>query len=290
MRSDAVRHQSRNRRAALGAILGVATGLRAADVARADDGTPTHVADDVASRPVAAAPPDASGSEMIRVVKPVRPSGPRRVGIQAGHWKMAEVPDEMARMAGQTGTSAAGFVEWQVNLDIAGRVATRLRSEFIDVDILPATVPEGYLADAFVALHADGDRTGNDRGFKAAHGSRRGPYESRLVTAIIEEYGRATGLPWLPDVSRNMTGYYAFAWGRFRAAVAPHVPAAILEMGFLTHADDRAMLVGQPDRSADGVSRGILRFLEEVPAGVAFAEDLLVPPAPTWWRRVAPGT
>lgn len=291
MRSDAVRHQSRNRRGALGAILGVATGLRAADVARADDGDTTTVPDAVASRPVAAAPPPVGpGTDTIRVPRPVLPSGPRRVGIQAGHWKMAEVPDEMARMAGQTGTSAAGFVEWQVNLDIAGRVAKRLRSEFIDVDILPATVPEGYLADAFVSLHADGDRTGNDRGFKAAHGSRRGPYEPRLVTAIIEEYGRATGLPWLPGVSRNMTGYYAFAWGRFRSAVAPHVPAAILEMGFLTHADDRAMLVGQPDRIADGVSRGILRFLEEVPAGVAFAEDLLVPPAPTWWRRVAPGT
>ena len=208
----------------------------------------------------------------------------------AGHWKMAEVPDEMARLAGQTGTSAAGFVEWQVNLDIAGRVASRLQAQRIAVDILPATVPEGYLADAFISLHADGDRSGLDRGYKAAHGSRRGPYEPRLVTAIIEEYGRTTGLPWLPGVSRNMTGYYAFAWGRLRSTVAPHVPAAILEMGFLTNAEDRAMLVGQPDRVADGIARGIMRFLEEVPAGAAFADDLLVPPAPSWWRRMAPGT
>jgi hypothetical protein len=280
-----------DRRDALRLLAGGALGVFGqVAVAHADDLDTASVPEGVAVRPAAVVPPSgASDSDMIRVARPVLPPGPRRVGIQAGHWKMAEVPDEMARMVGQTGTSAAGFVEWQVNLDIAGRVATRLRSANVVVDILPATIPEGYLADAFVSLHADGDRTGNDRGFKVAHGSRRGPYEPRLVTAIIEEYGRATGLPWLPGVSRNMTGYYAFAWGRFQASVAPHVPAAILEMGFLTHVDDRAMLVGQPDRIADGISRGIMRFLEEVPAGVAFAEDLLVPPAPSWWRRVAPG-
>ncbi|MFM7196518.1 MAG: N-acetylmuramoyl-L-alanine amidase [Chloroflexota bacterium] len=281
-----------DRRDAIRACAGIVLALLGdVAVARADDGDTSTAPDAVALRPVAAAPPpDGPASDMIRVPRPVVPPGPRRVGIQAGHWKMAEVPDEMARLAGQTGTSAAGFVEWQVNLDIAGRVAARLQAQRIAVDILPATVPEGYLADAFISLHADGDRSGLDRGYKAAHGSRRGPYEPRLVTAIIEEYGRTTGLPWLPGVSRNMTGYYAFAWGRLRSTVAPHVPAAILEMGFLTNAEDRAMLVGQPDRVADGIARGIMRFLEEVPAGAAFADDLLVPPAPSWWRRMAPGT
>jgi N-acetylmuramoyl-L-alanine amidase len=281
-----------DRRDAIRACAGIVLALLGdVAVARADDGDTSTAPDAVALRPVAAAsPPVGPASDMIRVPRPVVPPGPRRVGIQAGHWKMAEVPDEMARLAGQTGTSAAGFVEWQVNLDIAGRVALRLQAQRIAVDILPATVPEGYLADAFISLHADGDRSGLDRGYKAAHGSRRGPYEPRLVTAIIEEYGRTTGLPWLPGVSRNMTGYYAFAWGRLRSTVAPHVPAAILEMGFLTNAEDRAMLVGQPDRVADGIARGIMRFLEEVPAGAAFADDLLVPPAPSWWRRMAPGT
>ncbi len=281
-----------DRRDAIRACAGIVLALLGdVAVARADDGDTSTAPDAVALRPVAAAPPpDGPASDMIRVPRPVVPPGPRRVGIQAGHWKMAEVPDEMARLAGQTGTSAAGFVEWQVNLDIAGRVAARLQAQRIAVDILPATVPEGYLADAFISLHADGDRSGLDRGYKAAHGSRRGPYEPRLVTAIIEEYGRTTGLPWLPGVSRNMTGYYAFAWGRLRSTVAPHVPAAILEMGFLTNAEDRAMLVGQPERVADGIARGIMRFLEEVPAGAAFADDLLVPPAPSWWRRMAPGT
>lgn len=270
-------------------MLGVAVGLgRGLGTARADSTDRSGVSDDVTSGQSVA--PIVPAPDWVRVARPWIPPGARRVGIQAGHWKMAEVPDEMSRMAGQTGTSAGGFVEWQVNLDIAGRVANRLRADRVEVDILPATIPEGYVADVFLSLHADGDRSGQDRGFKVAHGSRRGPYEPQLVTAIIEEYRRATGLPWVQGVSRNMTGYYAFAWGRFRATVAPHVPAAILEMGFLTHPEDRALLVGQPDRVADGIAQGITRFLEEVPAGVAFAEDLLVPPAPPWWRRGAPNT
>jgi hypothetical protein len=77
-----------------------------------------------------------------------------------------------------------------------------------------------------------------------------------------------------------MLGYYAFSWSRFQAAVAPHTPAAILEMGFLTSAADRTLLIGQPDLVATAVARGLLRFLDEVPAGAAFANDLIVPPLP----------
>lgn len=275
------------RRRAVGArlVAGAAAMLApgtAAAVARAEDASTAPVAPPppAAAGPFAAGPGDGQGA-MIRIPRPVVPPGPRRVGIQAGHWRMADVPPELARLAGQTGTTAGGVTEWQVNLDVAERLAARLRADGLAVDVLPAAVPEGYLADAFVALHADGDRSGNDRGFKVAHGSRRGPYEGRLVAAIVDEYGRATGLPWLPGVSRNMTGYYAFAWSRFRSSVAPHVPAAILEMGFLTNAEDRAVLVGQPDRIADGIARALRRFLDEVPAGAAFAEDLMVPAPPS---------
>ncbi len=291
--------------AAVAVVLGVGPGLGRWGIAAADDHAPAlgyageapatgMGSGPIPGLPVASVPVPGLGlgdvgNVMVRVARPVMGPGPRRVGIQAGHWKMAEVPDELRRIAGQTGTTAGGVTEWQVNLDVAERVASRLRGEGIAVDILPAAVPAGYLADAFVSLHADGDRSGHDRGFKVAHGSRRGPYEGRLAAAIGEEYGRATGLPWLPGVSRNMTGYYAFAWGRFAASVAPHVPAAILEMGFLTSEADRVLLVGQPDRVADGVTRGIRRFLEEVPAGAAFAEDLVMPVPPSWGRRVPPG-
>ncbi len=275
------------------AVAGISTALSGIRVALADDGS---VSPDAGTAPPGDLPATAASTTvvgsvdpgaMVRVSRPVMPEGPRRVGIQAGHWRMADIPDELRRLAGQTGTSAGGFAEWQVNLDIANRVASLLRDDGIAVDVIPATVPEGYLADAFLALHADGDLSGTRRGFKAAHGTRRGPYESQLVRAIVEEYGRVTGLPSNGEVSRNMTGYYAFGWSRLRSSVAPHTPAAILEMGYLTHPDDRAVLTGQAERVAGGIARGIRRFLEEVPAGVAFAEDLVVPPAPAWGRRPA---
>lgn len=272
-------------------VAGMASALSAIRVVTADEGVASPdavpaVPDDapatVASRAVVGG---IDSGAMVRVSRPIVPAGPRRVGIQAGHWRMADVPDELRRLAGQTGTSAGGVAEWQVNLDIANRVASILRDDGIAADVIPATVPEGYLADAFLSLHADGDLSGTRRGFKAAHGTRRGPYEPQLVKAIVEEYGRVTGLPSNGEVSRNMTGYYAFGWSRLRSSVAPHTPAAILEMGYLTHPDDRAVLTGQAERVASGIARGIRRFLEEVPAGVAFAEDLLVPPAPAWGRR-----
>jgi hypothetical protein len=216
----------------------------------------------------------------VRIPKPEVPAGPRRIGLQAGHWRTSEVPDELRRLEHSTGTRWGAVTEWQLNLDIANRAAAILRGHGYVVDILPTTVPSGYLADVFVAIHADGDTDGSGRGFKAAHGSRRGPYEGHLVRVLLEEYGRATGLPQDSRITRNMLGYYAFSWSRFQSSVAPHTPAAILEMGFLTSAADRALLLQRPDVVATGVANGILRFLDEVPVGAAFANDLIVQPAP----------
>jgi hypothetical protein len=235
---------------------------------------------------VADAPPAApeggplSALAPVRVPRPAVPPGPRRIGIQAGHWLTAEVPEELRRLEHSTGTAGGGVLEVQVNLDVANRVAAILRARGYHVDVLPTTVPPHYLADVFLALHADGSPDPGARGFKAAHGSRRGPYEGQLVQAVTEEYRRVTGLPTDPIISRNMRGYYAFSWSRLQSAVAPHTPAAILEMGFMTNAADRALLVGRPDLVAEAVANGLQRFLDEVPAGAAFAEDLILPPLP----------
>ena len=48
----------------------------------------------------------------------------------------------------------------------------------------------------------------------------------------------------------------------------------------MTNAADRALLVGRPDVVAEAIASGLLRFLDEVPAGMAFAEDLILPPLP----------
>lgn len=230
--------------------------------------------------PVALAPPGGAivQTSGVRIPKPAMPTGPRRIGIQVGHWETDKVPAELGtRITFQTGTSWGGVNEVDVNMDIAQRVKAQLVARGYVVDIIPTTVPVGYLADVFVALHGDGDETGQKSGFKIAHGSRRGPYEDRLVSVLREEYAKTTGLEWDPQVTRNMTAYYGFNWGRYQHAAAAHTPAAILEMGFLSNGHDRDVMVNRADAVATGIVNGIQRFLDEVPRSKIFGEDLIVP-------------
>jgi N-acetylmuramoyl-L-alanine amidase len=63
-----------------------------------------------------------------------------------------------------------------------------------------------------------------------------------------------------------MRYYYAFNSRRYCHAVAPGVPQAIVEAGFLTNAADRGILLGNPDAAARGLADGILRFLRDSPS------------------------
>lgn len=231
-----------------------------------------------AAAPAVAAPAvDTTG--YVRVKKPDLPTGPRRVGIQAGHWLTEQAPPELGRILSQTGTSWAGIKEVEINLDIARRVAAILGAKGIVVDVLATTIPPGYVADAFLALHGDGDGVGAKSGYKIAHSTRRGPYEDALVRRVGEEYAKATGLAFDDGgVSRGMLGYYAHAWTRVRYATAPHTPSAILEMGFVSHDHDRWLLTTRADTVAQGIATGLLRFLGEHTREMIFGDDLLVPP------------
>ncbi len=232
--------------------------------------------------PVALAPPGGAVVQAngIRIPKPAMPTGQRRIGIQVGHWMTDQVPAELGtRITFQTGTSWAGVQEVDVNMDIAQRIKAQLTARGYIVDIIPTTVPVGYIADVFLALHADGDGTGENSGFKIAHGSRRGPYEEKLVAQLRDEYAKLTGLPDdFEHMTRNMTAYFAFNWGRYQHAAAAHTPAAILEMGYLSNDHDRDLLVNRADGVATAIVNGIQRFLDDVPRSKIFGEDLIVPP------------
>jgi hypothetical protein len=196
------------------------------------------------------------------------PPGPKRVGIQAGHWRYYDSPDELRNNRFNPGTSGGGKAEWEVNLDISQRVVDRLREFGYVVDLIDATPPIRYRAHVFLSIHADGDVTQQLRGFKV--GSARFspiPEEDKaLCDALWEEYGAVTGLQKQPNqVSNRMTGYYAFNSRRYQHAVAPGVPAAILEMAFLTNPIDREFLFRQPDRVAKGIIDGLRRYLDSIP-------------------------
>ena len=214
-----------------------------------------------------------------RIPKPAVPDGPRRVGIQVGHWQTENVPPELRILEVQTGTSWNGIKEVDVSLDVATRVKAILEAKGIAVDLLPTATPPGYLADVFVALHSDGDGVGTNSGYKLAHSSRRTPYEDRLLQDLKEEYGAATGLGYdAQGISRGMINLYSFVWFRYRSATSPFTPSVILEMGYLSNDGDRELLTGHSDVVAAGIANGIERFLGEVPSTQLFGEDLLVPP------------
>jgi len=188
--------------------------------------------------------------------------GRKRVGLQAGHWLVEQVPSELRGLG--HGASGGGKAEWEVNLDVARRVADLLRAADVDADVLPATVPVEYQAHVFLSIHADGDESGRNRGWKLGRAAWSATPEAddRLMREISELYGVATGLPVDPiGASRRMTAYYAFNSRRYCHAIAPGTPSAILEMAYLTNATDRERLLGNPDAIARPVADGIVRFL-----------------------------
>ena len=188
--------------------------------------------------------------------------GRKKVGLQAGHWQTEQVPTELRGLG--HGATGGGKAEWEVNLDVARRVADLLHAADVDAEVLPATVPIEYRAHVFLSIHADGDESGRMRGYKLGRAAWSATPEAddRLMAAISEAYGRATPLPVDPvGASRRMTAYYAFNSRRYCHAIAPGTASAILEMGFLTNATDRETLLGDPDAVAQGVADGILAFL-----------------------------
>lgn len=214
-----------------------------------------------ATRP---APATEAASPTIIPTPTARPAGmPLRVGLHVGHWRTSELPDELARLRTSTGAYVNGLAEVDLNLAIARRVEQLLVNQGVIVDVLPATVPPSYDADAFVAIHADGVDGASKRGYKLATPWRTSQASRELLEALDAAYGRATGLPKDDTITVNMRGYYAFNYRRHVHAIARTTPAIILEMGFLTSAADRAIMYGKADLVAAGISNGIMRYLQQ---------------------------
>lgn len=193
-----------------------------------------------------------------------RPAGPPKVALQVGHWKLQEMPDEfenLKRTGG--GASGGGKTEGEVNLAIAEAATELLQEKGVTVEILPATIPPDYWADALVSIHADGNENITVSGYKIAapRWDRTGKAEI-LSSFIEEEYGKVVDLPLDPNVSRNMRGYYAFNWRRYEYSMHPMTVGAIVETGFLTNPHDRKIIVDNPHLAAKGITNGIIAYLQ----------------------------
>lgn len=192
-----------------------------------------------------------------------RPDGPPRVGLQIGHWQNSDLPEELSRLIGSTGSSWGKVSETDAMMAIAEEIKPLLEQHGIVVDLIPATIPIKYEADAFIALHADGSTSSSSRGFKASPPRRDfSEQASTLMDHVLDSYAETTKLPQDDQISRAMRGYYAFAWWRYDHAVHPMTPSIILETGFLTSPADRKIIVSNPKLSARGIADGIIAFLK----------------------------
>jgi hypothetical protein len=192
------------------------------------------------------------------------PPGPKRVGLQAGHYKTDEAFGELASLTRNPGAPGGGRIEWQVTIDLAERAAEILRAQGVEVDVLPTMIPVRYRAHAFLALHVDGDESGRLRGYKVTRPnfSSIPDVDDLFAETIFDDYGRVTGLPDNSDyITGRMRNYYAFNARRYQHAVAPGVPQAIIETGFMSNATDRAFLFGRPEVAAQGIADAVLHFL-----------------------------
>lgn len=216
-----------------------------------------------AARAAQAPTADPNASPTIIPTPSPRPAGTApRVGLQVGHLRSNELPEELARLRTSTGARWGSVTEAELNLEIVNRVKPLLEAQGVVVDVLPATVPPGYDADAFLAIHADGSTGAAARGWKLATPWRTSDASRALMDAVAAAYGPATGIPEdVGGVTFNMKGYYAFSFRRYEHAIARTTPAIIVEMGFMTSAADRAVLFGQPDRVARGIADGVVAYL-----------------------------
>lgn len=135
------------------------------------------------------------------------------------------------------------------------------------VDLLAASIPPSYQSDAFIALHADGATPADEHpqhGWKIAAPFLASPASEHLLAAVSRAYAQAIRLPYDGEhITDAMRFYHAFNYYRYTHAIAPTTPGIIIEMGYLSHPTDRAVLLGQPERVARAIANGVLHYLEE---------------------------
>ncbi len=202
-------------------------------------------------------------SVLRRVANAIK--GPVRIGLQVGHLGAAEQPDELASLRTSTGGHWDGVDEVSVNLAVVEALAERLTVLGFEVDVLTATVPPAYRADALISVHADANPDTERRGYKSAHmRPARNALEPLLKLAIDRSVFLATELPDDDrNVSGNMLQYYAFNHRRFTHAAAARTPALLVELGYLSNEQDMELL-RDPDLFAGAIARGIVDFLDDI--------------------------
>jgi N-acetylmuramoyl-L-alanine amidase len=232
--------------------------------------TPSH------APPAPAAAPARTAAPAVRAASPTPPplSG-KRVGLQIGHWEAEQLPEEQAHLRDNPGAEDNGVSERDLNAALARLVADDLTAQGVRVDLLPATVPPGYVADAFVSIHADYASDRGLRGYKVGTPWRASPASTALQASLSDRFARS-GQPFHDGVNATMRGYYSFNYLRYQHAVDRATPSVIVEAGFISNPADLELLTTRRAETARLIAAGIADYLARPRA----AADLLPPELP----------
>ena len=207
--------------------------------------------------------------------------------IDAGHQKhaMSETEpigpgaeEQKAKVTGGTQGSFTGLAEHELNL----RVALALRDVLVargytvvmvretsEVEISNAEraqLANTVGADVNIRIHANGDDDASLKGAMAVCQTPANPYNADIYTecralsdAVLASYCEYTGIAvrnvWETD---TMTGTN---WAQ--------VPTTIIEMGFMTNAEDDAAMAAEDfaPKAAEGIAAGIISYLAQYAPG-----------------------
>ncbi len=190
----------------------------------------------------------------VPTVQPT-PNWARRIGVVSGHRGPENDPGAVC---------PDGLTEGEINFNVAQIVVGNLRALGYTVDLLDEfdTRLSAYQAAALVSIHSNTCRNYGEvvSGYLISGPSARVTVRAedrRLVECVSENYAVASGLARREGVTEDMTDYHNFR------EIDASTPAVILELGFLLA--DRQVLTERQDALAQGITSGILCFLEPGP-------------------------
>ncbi len=188
--------------------------------------------------------------------------GRPRVGIQIGHYKAIEQPDELKNLRYSTGGQVKDVTEVATNKSVAIMLKEMLNARGIDADILPAKIPTNYKADVFISIHADANPNPKRRGYKSAYFvPNRNDWDELLKKLVDDSYFYFMGLPDDDNnVSGDMLEYYAFN-KRFKHSIAKNTPGLIVEIGYISNKYDLEA-IRDPVNPAYALKVGIVKYLQ----------------------------
>ncbi len=195
-----------------------------------------------------------SAATSVPTVQPT-PNWARRIGIVAGHRGPENDPGAVC---------TDGLTEGEINFNVAQIVVGNLRALGYTVDLLDEfdTRLDGYQAAVLVSIHSNTCRDFGElvSGYLISGPSARVTVreeDRRLVECVSENYAVTSGLSRRDGVTEDMTDYHNFR------EIDATTPAAIIELGFMLA--DRPVLTERQDALAQGITNGILCFLEPGP-------------------------